>query len=47
MTALTRAGVTPMVPDSPMPLTPSGLTVDGVTTEYDSMGGRVAANGTA
>ncbi len=30
MTALTRAGSTPIVPLSPMPLTPSGLAGDGV-----------------
>ena len=31
ITALTTAGVEPIVPASPMPLTPSGLTVVGVT----------------
>jgi hypothetical protein len=47
MTALTRAGVTPIVPLSPMPLTPSGFVGDGVQTRYDSIGGSEAANGTA
>jgi beta-N-acetylhexosaminidase len=32
ITALTRAGVTPIVPLSPIPLTPSGLAGDGVHT---------------
>src|ERR1700693_958349 len=39
ITALTTAGVEPMVPASPTPLTPSGLTVVSVTVRSHSKGG--------
>lgn len=45
--ALTTAGVAAMVPASPMPLTPSGLTGDGVQVKCDSNDGSSAAVGTA
>src|SRR5262245_28417717 len=39
-TALTTAGVDPIVPASPTPLTPIGLTGDGVTVRSSSRFGR-------
>src|SRR5215813_9751349 len=39
-TAFTTAGVDPMVPASPTPLTPSGLTGDGVTVRSSSNSGK-------
>src|SRR5207302_5627574 len=43
MTAFWMAGVAPMVPASPMPLTPSGFTVVGVSLEMSSKLGRSGA----
>ena len=46
-TALTTAGVEPMVPASPMPLAPSGLRGVGVTVRSSSKGGKSTARGSA
>ena len=43
MTALCTAGVAPIVPASPMPLTPSGFTVVGVSIASSSKDGSSAA----
>src|SRR6516225_9964736 len=46
-TEFTTAGEQPMVPASPTPLTPSGLTGDGVTVWLLSIHGIMCARGTA
>src|SRR5680860_380958 len=46
MTALTTAGGAAMVPASPMPFTPNGLVVEGVTVESRVNDGSSAAEGT-
>src|SRR5689334_17777048 len=46
-TALTSAGVAPMVPASPTPLTPMGFTFVGVTVRSVSIQGKSAARGIA
>jgi hypothetical protein len=46
-TAFTTAGVDAIVPASPMPLTPSGLTGEGVTVWSSSNAGKPVARGTA
>ena len=43
--AFTTAGVAAIVPASPMPFTPSGLTGDGVTVRSSWIDGRSAADG--
>src|SRR5207244_3904189 len=45
--ALTTAGVDPIVPASPTPLTPIGFTGDGVTVRSSSNSGKSCARGTA
>src|SRR5262245_33774836 len=45
--AFTTAGVDPIVPASPTPLTPSGLTGDGVTVRSSSNSGKSCARGSA
>src|SRR5438128_3096455 len=45
--AFTIAGVAPMVPASPTPLTPSGFTGDGVSVRSSSNHGIIAAFGNA
>jgi hypothetical protein len=45
ITPLTIAGVDAIVPASPTPLTPSGLSVAGVLTVWVSKFGRSAAEG--
>ena len=47
MTALWTAGVDPSVPDSPMPLAPSGLCGVGVSVFEVSIMGISAADGIA
>ena len=46
-TALWTAGPAPIVPDSPMPFTPSGLSGVGVTVPLASTAGSSFAVGTA
>src|SRR5690242_10666544 len=46
-TAFTTAGVEPMVPASPTPLTPSGFTGEGVTVRSSSNSGKSCARGSA
>src|SRR2546427_10272854 len=46
-TAFTTAGVEPIVPASPTPLTPSGFTGDGVTVRSNSNSGKSWARGSA
>src|SRR3989454_5773787 len=46
-TAFTTAGVDPIVPASPTPLTPSGFTGDGVTVRSSSNSGKSCARGIA
>src|ERR1044071_5686867 len=46
-TALTIAGVDPIVPASPMPLMPSGFTGVGVSVRAKLKCGKLAARGTA
>ena len=43
MTALCTAGVSPIVPASPMPLTPSAFTLVGVSMTTSSKDGSSAA----
>src|SRR5262249_15189332 len=45
MIALITVGGAPMVPDSPMPLTPSGLVLQGTSSSSVSMLGIVSARG--
>src|SRR6185295_12256693 len=45
--AFTIAGVAPIVPASPTPFTPSGLTGDGVSVRSSSSHGIIAAFGSA
>src|SRR3989442_15995031 len=45
--AFTTAGVDPMVPASPTPLRPNGLTGDGVTVRSSSNSGKSCARGIA
>ena len=45
MTALCTAGVAPIVPDSPIPLTPSGLIGVGVSIPTTSIAGSSLAAG--
>src|SRR5207245_8575472 len=46
-TALTTAGVDPIVPASPTPLTPNGFTGDGVIVRSSSNSGKSCARGIA
>ena len=46
-TALAMAGVAPIVPASPAPLTPSGFTGDGVTVLPSTYSGMSWARGSA
>src|SRR5262249_26320905 len=46
-TAFTTAGVEPIVPASPTPLTPRGFTGDGVTVRPNSNSGKSCARGSA
>jgi DNA-binding NarL/FixJ family response regulator len=47
MTAFWTAGVAPIVPDSPIPLTPSGFSGVGVSVRWVSKAGSSAADGIA
>ena len=47
ITALMIVGGAPMVPDSPMPLTPRGLVLQGISSMLASISGMSPARGMA